>query len=357
MYNERLKIRFLKEEFSDDEERYEFFTKVFETFAPYEQEIDEDLCRMPREWLHKFVREVLAGMVRSVQKRYLSALRRYGAWCRSNQSDTGARIYLRELRSNIAFDLSRRVPEEERQQTFGPEQESGQPASADAVQEDQGDREEEAAAKFAANPTHLNMLLDLILPMEHPRTVAGIHRAYLWLAFSGVPLARVFELKSGSMEFDTMSILYKGRVFPIYRESLPVLRAAAESTSLRYTHKMVSTRDRQRADGDSVLRGFTEPSRDLIASAIMKSEVSLRKSGGPFVRLSYRTVYLSGIFYRMYEKERAGYPVDFSLEVMDYFTYEYEGAELTKTTIRGKMNVREKELLKGYQEWKRCFRP
>ena len=42
MYNERLKIRFLKEEFSDDEERYEFFTKVFETFAPYEQEIDED---------------------------------------------------------------------------------------------------------------------------------------------------------------------------------------------------------------------------------------------------------------------------------------------------------------------------
>ena len=73
------------------------------------------------------------------------------------------------------------------------------------------------------------------------------------------------------------------------------------------------------------------------------------------MKLSYSRIWISGLFYRMYERERAGLPVDFSeaaSRFMEGRTYKLESGRNTLESYQRRVA---REYLLDYEYWKSTF--
>ena len=91
-----------------------------------------------------------------------------------------------------------------------------------------------------------------------------------------------------------------------------------------------------------------------LRSTLSKRLTEAFKNGKTQQQLSFYRIWLSGLFYRMYEMERAGIPADFSetaIQEMSGKTYSLEG----RATLRQKQNRKAKDYMDDYQRWKLAF--
>ena len=111
-----------------------------------------------------------------------------------------------------------------------------------------------------------------------------------------------------------------------------------------------------RPEGDTLIRGIRKvPTINAFRTRISLATKDAYESGKTKLRLSYHKVWLSGLFYRMYERESAGIPVDF-YEAAERFTagktYNFSK---TRNTFEAKKRQVAREFMQDYRRWKVSF--
>lgn len=307
IYNEVRKEHFIDETATRRDKAY----CVFKSSYPYEQQAGVDLCDLPLDTLQKYVDENLGtGAASSVL--LFSILQSYFDWCcRSGYIDNNTL-------NQVVIDYDAKVKR-----------------------------------YLVASPRHLNLILDQsFTPVEENR-LDILYRCLIWLAFSGIRQTDVMSVKSRDIHFDTMTIEFGELVYELYREAIPALRAACEAETFVYTgtapNGTKTNLNRKRNHNEYLFRSFkTEKPR---LGTMLQQTFSCTRAHG--FDISYNRVYMSGLFYRAYENERAGLPPNFDDEVR--YRVEKNAANKDRKALNASAYSARAGLKKEYQQWKRAF--
>lgn len=312
MYNEEQKTKFIKS-YTNSIYTARTATTIFNKFQEHEEEWGADLCTRTAEELQPIINE-LVGLRSKSKWMTLSILRRYVKWC-----------------------MVMKVP-----------------GACDGMANVEVGDLEKMRRQMVASPMHLQTCLDKLYVPEREETIDDIYRCYFWLAYSGVKEQDVLSIKSSDLDFEQMRIKYNDTTLPIYRESLPALKNVATLTSFVYFHPLYSKLIRRdRVPGDEIMRGVKSSTRIASIRAAISGKIEEAKSKGiQAQQLSFRRIKLSGLFYRMYEREQVGIPVSFFTEVL-----EFVGG---KANVEDPSNKRyqkqvERYYKEDYERWKLAF--
>lgn len=211
---------------------------------------------------------------------------------------------------------------------------------------------------MVCSPTQLQKYLDKVFAPESELTVDNTNRALFWLAFSGIRECDADKITSKNVDLENMVIRYNKREYPIYREALQCIKNCTKLMDFAYKHPNYPDKDSHmmRVAGNSILRGVRDGA--TVTSKITNISARIRRlrdSGVDMIKMSYNRIYMSGIFYRVYELERAGIDPDFSEAVELYM----EGREYKKSKVRDikklKISDTKRNYLKDYERWKLAF--
>ena len=210
--------------------------------------------------------------------------------------------------------------------------------------------------QMISSPLHLQRVLDEVFDKESEETIDVIYRCYYWMAFGGIKEDDTLLVKASDIDFANMEIAYKDTHIPLYREALPAFHKAAELNSFRYKNPNYSrTIIRDRVSGDTLMRGIRAVTKTVtLRSILSKKSAKAIEDGLTQQQLSFYRVWMSGLFYRMYDRERAGIPIDFSEAATNFVsdrTYALNG----RIKLEHKQNRIERDYMEDYQRWKLAF--
>lgn len=314
MYNEEQKNKFIRD-YTGSLNTANVAANLFKSFEKYEIAWGADLCTKSATELQPVVDEVV-GLRAKSKWMTLTILREYVKWC---------------LAMNVAN-------------------------ACDGMLHIEAIGLEKIKRQMVASPLHLQKFLDDIFEPESEETMDNIYRCYFWMAYGGIDEEDTILIKNDAVDFSQMIIHYKTTSVPIYREAIPAFRNAVSLMSFVYKHpNYTKPIRRDRFPGDTIMRGVKAPTKTFtMRTTLSKRNIKAVKDGLTDLQLSFYRVRMSGLFYQMYEKERAGIPVSFSeaaLRVMDGKTYTLNGRE-KMTHIQNRI---EKDYMEDYQRWKLAF--
>ena len=317
MYNEQVKTRFIRQ-YTDSVTTATLCQRVFEATAKYEEEWQADLCTKTKEEVQPLVDEIAGLRAKSKTVRVI-ILKEYAKWC-------------------LAVEI---------------------PGACDGILNVDTIGTEQLRFNMVSNPLMLQQYLDILYEPESKQTSNDIYRCFFWLAFAGVNEEDALGIKCSDVDFENMVIKYKGLNVPIYREAIPTFRNCATLKSFVYSHpsyKEGTIVYMDRPKGDTLIRGIRKvPTINAFRTRISLTTKDAYESGKTKLRLSYHKVWLSGLFYRMYERESAGIPVDF-YEAAERFTagktYNFSK---TRNTFEAKKRQVAREFMQDYRRWKVSF--
>lgn len=314
MYNEEVKVKFIRE-YTHSEHMANFIATLFNTFTTYEESWGADLCTRTKDELQPVVDNVLGLRTRS-QWPGLLVLRTYCKWCITN---------------NV-------------------------PGACDGATQITAVGVDKIRKQMVSGPVHLQKYLDDVFPPVEDETVSIVYRCYFWMAFSGISEADALLVKCSDVDFTNLVIRFAGKEYELYREAIPTFRLAVTLDSFQYFHEnptYVVRRDRQ--SGDTILRGIKPITTVLsLRSAVCGQPKKAFEEGRTEQRLSYRRAMLSGLFYRNYERERSGLPLNFADVVIEE-TRGKTYALNRRMKVEHIQNRLERDYLEDYQRWKFVF--
>jgi hypothetical protein len=317
MYNAQLKKRFIKE-FSDSEHVRESASYLFRSLEKFEEAEGKDLSAMDTDALQRAVDHVSGFRARSV---YLpvSILKNYATWCMENGVD-GA--------TDNVFRL--RMPGIEK-----------------------------LRHSMLKNPKQLQRYLDDFLDPEDMQTADNNLRAWYWLGYSGLTAEDALTVKSDELDFSSMILKHNGNMYPIYRESVPALRNCVELSQYRYVHPNYGEDKvifRDRWQGDELIRGLRGvQSIDYLRVEFSKRNKKALSEGKTDLNLSYKRVWMSGVFYRMYEDELAGFPVSFDEVTARRVGDKEFKLDSGRNTQQAKLDEISRQYRVDYERWKQTL--
>lgn len=328
MYNESQKMAFVNSRNQPTTKK--FVTSIFNWFEPYENEWGMDLALQSAEVLQPVVNE-LSGLRSKSTELLLIMLKEYVKWLKNNGYQYGRGIY------GVQIDSIEKV----RSQMIS------SPAHLVEVMKkvDTGLKKKDGSSIFKGFD-----------PAES-ETVDVIYRVFLWMAFSGLYDTEAIQVKDTDIDLDRLVINFNGQKYKIYQEAKLDFEKACRLTDFNYIHPHYETR-RKRVDGNLIMRSMRSEEIDLMTiRPIVNKKLNPKTEGDKSrlkVKLSYNKIYLSGAFYRMFEQERMGRPVDFStLVAKDMKNTDYTtSATRTLNTIANKL---EREYMADYDKWKCAF--
>lgn len=205
------------------------------------------------------------------------------------------------------------------------------------------------------DPIHLSACLNSIFKPTNEETVENISRLFVWFWYSGMTREQCLTVTSDDIDYKYMEIHCGNRKFPIYRESLDALISCVDSTEFADMRKYSGDiRYRKRASGNEVLRGFNGVSLNTLSVQTLTKCRKAVSEGATDVKINWYNVRLSGIFYRMYQKETLGFPVDFSEDA----AIEMEGKDY-KTNKKFTLGVKKVRIIRDFEEdyakWKLAY--
>lgn len=322
MYNEEQKKKFI-EEFSDGEKRKHAAETMFNTLEKYEQKLNADICTMSKEDLQPVVDDII-GIRNSSKRLRFALLKNYIKWCLENNVD-GACNAITQVESSGINKMRRQM---------------------------------------VANPRHLQRYLDVVYDPVNLNTIDCVYRCYYWLAYMGVNEQDVLNIKISDVDLTDMVLRFNGKDYEFYIESIPVFKKCVSLTRFQLINPIYDPDIevfRDRVCGDRLLRGLSENQsiyslRSMISRRSKSPKYKLSASDGNLdLELSFYRVWLSGLFYRMYEAERAGMPVMFRDVAMEQYATKNPNAN--PLSRAGELRVR--EITSGYntdyKRWKEAF--
>lgn len=302
MYNEERKMRFMKEGRVSQITAVSFFTNS----EPYEQIAGKDLCELPTETLQLMIDHKFGIRARTVES-IISFIRTYIRWCSEQGYPTCDGINGVEVRMDI-----------------------------------------KTARYMVASPRHLQTLLDEAFSPVENKEVDCIYRCYLWMAFGGMYESDAMAVKTSEVNFYSMQIEHGGKAYELYREAAPAFHNACELEEFVYKHPKYET-VRKRQPGDLVVRGVRSGKIDAGSAQCLIAKMF--KPHG--IVTNFRRVRLSGVFYRMFERERMGEAVNFEDEAEGRMnSSEYSGKRVSSGVAKYAI-VR--DLKDDYAHWKRVY--
>ncbi len=304
MYNAEQKTRFVKS-YTEAAAVREEALKLFNALEPCEERLGRDLCAMEGEELRLAVGSQMGTKNRSRHTR-LTILREYGRWCTEN----------------------------------------GIPGATDALQNLQDIGIERMRQTTLRNPRHLQSWLDIICAPESANTSDNTVRAFCWLCYAGLSQDDAITVRSSEVDFRTQTIRRGGREYPIYPESLPAMHNCVELERFK----------RPRVPGDLLLRGIKgKPTVLSFRTDVGRKRPRLIGTPMEDMDISFNRIWLSGLFYRMYEEEQAGFPVDF-LKAADAQLYDLPArASRSGPVPNKKRNELAREYKIDYERWKQTL--
>ena len=315
MYNAEQKTRFIRS-YTKSMETEKVAIRIFQAIEKYELQWGADLCTKSAQELQIAVEEVIG--VRSNSKWMgLSILNAYVKWC-----------------------MLMKIP-----------------GACDGMLHVEVDGLDIIRQRMVANPKQLQDFLDTIYEPEAEETIDNIHRCYLWMAFGGIGQGDTLSIRNADVDFQQMVIRYRFTNAPIYREAVPAFINAVKLSRFRYKHPhYANVIYKDRVEGDAILRGVKAASLEMLKRHLIRKNKGALQRGDTRLRLDYSHVLLSGIFYRMYEREQAGYAVDFT-EAAERQMYgkTYAACEkggVSRETIKRKIA---RDYAEDYQRWKLAF--
>lgn len=314
MYNNELKTKFIGD-YTQSINTANVAAAVFTAMEPFEEVWRADLCTKSTEELQPVIDKVTGLRFRS-QWMSLTILREYVKWC-----------------------MAMRVP-----------------GACDGMLHITAAGLDKVRRQMVSSPLHLQQYLDKVFSKEEDETVDNLYRCYYWMAYGGIHDDDVLLVKVSDVNFTEMCIQYGDTHAPIYREALPAFHNAVELKSFLYVHQnpLYKTR-RDRVPGDTLIRGYRRITQlKYLRSNMSHHAIDAVEQGKTDLQLSFSRVWMSGLFYRMYERERAGLPVDFTsvaASLMADKTYIIKG----RTKIEHRHRQRGRDYMEDYQRWKLAF--
>lgn len=315
MYNEEFKTRFVRG-YTSSVSTAKVCETVFNACEPFELKWEADLCTKSAEELQPMIDSIVGFRARSKWMR-LIILKDYVKWCMGVANVQDACDGMLQINSVGLEKL--------KQQTI-------------------------------ASPLHLQKYLNDICDPESMQTTDNIYRCYYWLAYGGVDEEDILNVKCSDVDFENMVVHYKDTEIPIYREAIPAFKNCVELTRFVYNHpNYTKTVWKDRAEGDTVVRGL----RSLLSLKSMRVEISRRakdKEKETGIRLSYYRVWISGVFYRVFERELVGEKPNFNgiaAGRMEGKTYKLDSG---RNTPEAKKRQLARDYMEDYQRWKLAFK-
>ncbi len=314
MYNEEMKSRFIRE-YTGSLNTANVATTIFNAMEEYEKSWNADLCTRSSEELQPVITEITGLRSRS-KWMALTILKEYVKWC-----------------------ITMKVP-----------------GACDGMLQIKTVGLDKVKHQMVSSPLHLQKFLDDVFDPESEETLDNIYRCYFWMAYGGIDEEDTILIQNEQVDFGQMVIYYKTTNIPIYREALPALRNAVSLNSFLYKHPNYSKPVRRdRVPGNTLMRGIRATTKTFtMRTTLSKRNIKAIEDGLTDLQLSFYRVRMSGLFYRVYEMERAGIPTSFSeaaLRVMDGKTYTLHGRE----KLEHRQNKIERSYLEDYQRWKLAF--
>lgn len=209
--------------------------------------------------------------------------------------------------------------------------------------------------QMVATPQELQKQLNIYFAPEDKNGVDNLYRAYFWLAFSGIAQEDVLKIKNSNIDIKNMCVNFGQEFYPIYKEEVDCLRNGVILREFNNMNPNYKDARQTRVVSEFLFRG----TRGVFNTNTLRMTVSRRikivneKEKG--VKLSYNRIWLSGVFYRMYEREQLGFPVNFKPLVEGIVaTKEYDFTN-TKSTNGSVIGKKEKEFKDTYYRWKLAF--
>lgn len=317
MYNEELKTRFIQG-YTKSISRADTCLQAFNAIAPYEENWGADFCTKSAEELSPVIEQLVGFRVRSRWQRII-IFQKYVKWCIANKVD-GACDGMLHI-DNVGLSKLRN--------------------------------------QMVANPMQLQIYLDVICEPESEQTTDNIYRCFYWMAYSGMDEETILSTKITDVDFENMVIRSADAEYEIYREAIPAMKNAATLTEFVYKHpnyppdKIVR---RNRAPGSALIRGI----RSTTSALSLRVELSRRskkfvEDGLTDKQLSHFRVWLSGLFFRMYQRELAGIPVDFSGAASKFMEGKTYKLDTGRNTPEAKKRAVVNDYMQDYERWKAAF--
>lgn len=314
MYNEEQKQKFISD-YTKSLHTAKVATVIFEAMSAYEKTYEKDLSAFSVEEMQPAMNNIL-GMRSGSKWMGITILREYVRWCGLNKI----------------------------------------PDACDSINHVDLLGLDKIRLQMVSSPLQLQNYLNEIFDPEEKGSIDNIYRCFFWMGYAGIAEEDTLSITNEDVDLVNLTIKYKGDRLPIYREAIPAFKNAVELKSFLYEHpnyrKPIS---RDRVPGSSIMRGMKADMRIMtMRSTTSKRITEAFKEGKTKRQLSFYRVWISGLFYRMYELERAGIAVNFSevaLQEMEGKTYSLEG----RATLRQKQNRKIREYMTDYQRWKVAF--
>lgn len=325
MYNEHTKLSFI-EDYSQSVQSRALLRQIFNGIEFIEQKYNVDFCSMDSSQAQEAYSRISGMRARSAGS-YLAMLRSYVKWCRARGYLTSDAVY------GLRIDFYEKIRE-----------------------------------KMVASPAHLKLALDAAFPNPARNEIEYIYRSFLWLAYMGFMDIEAVRVRCDEIFLAKHIIRFSGNTedYHIYMEAEHDLSKAC---SLR-EFKEPRGKDgvyKQRAVGDLLLRGkvtantmeesISKTFRPTITRAFKNAVNAYEAQGSQVPKhlslgLTYNSIYLSGIFYRAYERERMGIPPRFDAIVIRERSYAPASNYSRNYTLNKQLNSMINDMEKDYLNWK-----
>lgn len=234
------------------------------------------------------------------------------------------------------------------------------PGSCDALLKVEVSGDAKMRKHTVKNPRHLQSYLDAICDPESKLTVDMATRCYCWLAYAGMEEEDILRLTKENVDFQNMVVTYNGKDYPLYREALKSVQACATMKYFMFEHPILSSQNgiiqRDRAPGDQLVRGFrVELTGTTIRASLSRLAREAERAGKTDIRLSHYRLWLSGLFYRVYEAEVADIEdprILFFRFIQEYTRDKEFKLDSGRNTKTAKQRSIANEYYRDYQRWK-----
>lgn len=224
------------------------------------------------------------------------------------------------------------------------------------------------AEKMFGSPLELQIHLNKLFQPENLKNIHNVYRAFVWLAFIGFAEKECIDITCDDVDLNSMIISHNDSVFSIYSEALQCINNCKNLKTFNYSHPLYKdkTVDRERADGNLLLRGFGSDPKESpyykLNAMFSRSQTNAFRDGKITKRATYHSVWLSGIFYRAFQQEQQGSSIDFfGVAVRHWLNIPKQVANSVNEfnpedeSHQKRVSLFVKSFEKDYKRWKKVF--
>ena len=312
MYNEQQKLKFINMNI-ENQHTAATCRNMFEATANYEVKFGHDLCEMSTDEMSVVMSDIAGLRCRSALPR-IHLMRRYVSWCSGLCEATN-------------------VP----QTTCA--------------------NNEKIRTMMIASPEHLQHSMDYLFDQESELTIDNTFRAYLWMAYGGLPEELLVQVTVKHVDLFHKVVNINGHIATLYPEAMQSILNCIALTSFVYKHPNYSHEIvRARMPGGVIVRGIkAAPSTKQIRSELSRRYMKRADKSEGVVALSYRRVWMSGLFYRKFIEEQAGVRPDFTDTALEFMSGKEYKLESGRNSVDAKCRQLARDYMKDYIRWKETF--